>query len=91
MGGSSDSKAGSTDENSLVFNGPNKPEFERLKTEVEHRMAVYRQASLGGPTAAAPAPPDIADQIRKLAEPRDVGILTEDEFTAKKADLPSRM
>lgn len=91
MGGSSDSKAGSTDENSLMFNGPNKPEFERLKIEIEHRMAVYREARLGGPTAAAQAQPDFPDQIRKLAGLRDAGILTEDEFASKKADLLSRM
>lgn len=91
MGGSSDSKAGSTDENSMMFNGPAVPEFERLKLEVERRMAVYRQARLSGHAAAAPVAPDFADQIRKLSELRDAGILTEDEFTTKKADLLSRM
>ncbi|MGH9136527.1 MAG: SHOCT domain-containing protein [Acidimicrobiales bacterium] len=30
---------------------------------------------------------DIADQLRKLAEPRDQGILTDDEFAAQKAKL----
>ena len=38
----------------------------------------------------APAP-DLADQIRKLSELRDAGILTEQEFNAKKADLLARM
>lgn len=40
------------------------------------------------------ASPEIADpieQIRKLAELRDAGILTVEEFEAKKADLLSRM
>ncbi|MFE2687035.1 PH domain-containing protein [Streptomyces sp. NPDC058251] len=44
----------------------------------------------GAPVAqAAPAPaaPDTADQIRKLAELRDAGILTEEEFTAKKRQI----
>ena len=35
--------------------------------------------------------PDIADQIEKLAQLRDKGILTEEEFQAKKTDLLSRM
>jgi hypothetical protein len=33
----------------------------------------------------------IPDQIKKLAELRDTGILTEDEFQKKKADLLSRL
>lgn len=89
MGGSSDSKGGSLDENSLMFNGKDKAEFARLKVEVEKRMAVYRNARLGG--TVAPAQPDLTDQIRKLAELRDAGILTEEEFASKKADLLSRM
>ena len=35
--------------------------------------------------------PDITDQIKKLAQLRDEGILTEEEFQAKKTDLLSRM
>jgi hypothetical protein len=30
-------------------------------------------------------------QIRRISELRDAGILTEEEFTSKKADLLSRM
>lgn len=41
--------------------------------------------------ATAAAAPDIADQIKKLAELRDAGILTADEFDAKKAELLARM
>lgn len=33
----------------------------------------------------------IIDQIRKLAELHDQGILTADEFTAKKTELLSRL
>ena len=33
----------------------------------------------------------IVDQIRKLAELHDEGILTEEEFTAKKSELLSRL
>ena len=35
----------------------------------------------------APVAPDPTEQIRNLAELRDQGILTEDEFTAKKKQL----
>jgi hypothetical protein len=34
---------------------------------------------------------DVPGQIRKLAELRDAGILTAEEFDAKKADLLARM
>lgn len=43
-----------------------------------------------GPVAPL-AQSDPIDQIRKLAELRDEGVLTADEFEAKKADLLSRM
>ena len=45
-------------------------------------------------TAPAPAPVlehDPVEQIRKLAELRDQGVLTSDEFEAKKADLLGRL
>ncbi|MGC5255373.1 SHOCT domain-containing protein [Gordonia sp. DT218] len=51
------------------------------------------RADRGRPRAPLlpPAAPDMAEQIKKLAELRDAGVLTEDEFSAKKADLLSRM
>jgi hypothetical protein len=42
------------------------------------------------PTAAA-APPSVADQIKDLAELRDQGHITADEYEAKKAQLLERM
>lgn len=41
-------------------------------------------------TSAAPAAsdsPDIADQIRKLAQLRDEGLVTHEEFETKRAEL----
>ena len=40
---------------------------------------------------AVPAQPDVLEQIRKLGELRDAGILTGEEFAAKKADLLKRL
>ena len=40
---------------------------------------------------AASGPPDVMDQLRKLGELRDAGILTAEEFEAKKAELLARM
>lgn len=44
-----------------------------------------------GETAAAPVAFDIPSQIQKLASLKDAGILTEDEFTTKKAELLAKM
>jgi len=47
------------------------------------------------PSQAMPTPttaePDAADQVRKLAELRDAGIVSEEEFQTKKAELLKRM
>jgi hypothetical protein len=43
-------------------------------------------AAFGAPAPAAPQT-DLVDQLRKLGELRDAGILTEEEFAAQKAKL----
>lgn len=42
---------------------------------------------VGGATVIQAATPSALDQIKQLAELRDAGVLTEDEFQAKKASL----
>ncbi|MGK5500077.1 DUF4429 domain-containing protein [Streptomyces sp. URMC 125] len=39
------------------------------------------------PASVRPAPADIADRIRHLGELHDAGLLTDDEFSSKKAEL----
>ena len=41
--------------------------------------------------AAPAAAPDVAAQLQQLASLRDSGILTEEEFTAKKTELLGRL
>jgi hypothetical protein len=43
------------------------------------------------PAVAAPVAVDVTAQLQQLASLRDAGILTEEEFAAKKADLLSRI
>ena len=53
-------------------------------------MTALNTAGRAAALAAAPAPevaPDSLDQLRKLAELRDAGIVTDEEFEAKKAKL----
>ena len=45
------------------------------------------QEAAQAPPAGAPATDDPVEQIARLAQLRDQGILTEDEFAAKKAQL----
>ena len=68
----------------LVSEARSKKTVERQSTYV-HQMT----PGFGVPQQAAPAEAavDVADQLRKLAELRDSGILTDDEFAAQKAKL----
>jgi hypothetical protein len=69
-----------------------------LVSEARHKKTIERQSSYvhmqppyGAPVAppapAAPPTVDLADQLRKLGELRDAGLLTDDEFAAQKAKL----
>jgi hypothetical protein len=70
-------------------------EFEMLSNHHKAGMALEAagQAVLDsrGSTVAVPNAPDVADQIKKLAELHAAGILTDDEFATKKAELLDRM
>jgi hypothetical protein len=73
-----------------------------LVSEARHKKTVERQSqylhvnpgmagvAMGAPAAPAPSTGpqvDLAEQLRKLAELRDQGVLTPDEFQAQKARL----
>jgi hypothetical protein len=74
-----------------------------LISEARHKKTVERQsqylhvnpgmagAAFGAPPAAPPPPAapqtDMVEQLRKLGELRDAGILTEEEFAAQKAKI----
>lgn len=54
--------------------------------------SVKQQGSTpAAPAAPAPAAPDVLDQIAKLSSLKDAGVLTEEEFQTKKADLLDRL
>ena len=71
------------DENAVIFTKKQAAEFEAIRDAI--RAA---QSDTGSTVAAAP---DITEQLSKLAALRDHGILTEDEFNSKKAELLARM
>lgn len=71
------------DENAVIFTKKQAPAFEALRDAV-------RAAQAGG-GVPAPAAPDVASQIQQLGQLRDQGLLTDEEFDAKKAELLGRL
>jgi hypothetical protein len=72
----------------LISEARTKKTVERQSTYV-HNMtpgAPYGAPMAAPPPQAAPQP-DMVDQLRKLGDLRDAGILTEEEFAAQKAKL----
>ena len=66
--------------------------LKKIHEEFETAINNYKSQQAAQSSSQPNAPqPDIADQIEKLAQLRDKGILTEEEFQAKKTDLLSRM
>lgn len=68
------------DENAVFFSYKQMPAFERAKELIDRYRA-----------AAAPSAPDVYDQLRRLAELRDAGVLTEAEFEDRKRALLARI
>lgn len=66
------------------------PDGKRVAESARLELAAVRHRSAAPAAPTAPAI-DVSDQIRKLAELRDAGILTDEEFTAKKTDLLARL
>jgi Bacterial PH domain/Short C-terminal domain len=84
-----------------IFVSGNKAEIKNVdKNMGKHLVDTVRdRINAGGapgaaaPAAAAPAAAgdDVMDQLRKLGDLRDAGILTDEEFNAKKAELLGRL
>jgi hypothetical protein len=65
---------------------------DRLVAFVREKMsATSAPLQIFSPQATAQGASEIPDQIKKLSELRDSGILSEAEFTSKKHELLSRM
>ena len=78
--------AARTDENSVMFFASQADAFARLKDAVQARMHEI-QAARSAPPAAPAASVDPLAQIQQLGALRDQGLITDEEFEAKKAQL----
>lgn len=75
------------DDNSVFFSKKSMPDFERLAQLILAALSETKSPPL---TWALPVE-DLTDTLKKLASLRDSGVLTEEEFSAKKAEILSRM
>jgi len=64
-----------------------KAQFDNLVAHLER----LRNEPTGGSVASTESANSITDQIKKLGELRDAGLLTNDEFSTKKAELLARL
>ena len=82
--GSQDTKgltASAGDENALTFTDEEQPAFEVLKEKIDEIRNDFAQARAGA------APVSQMDELEKLAALRDRGIVSEEEFQAKKKQI----
>ena len=73
----------------LQMEGNENRKYDRISDSVH--SATQAAAAQAGPAPAAPAQASIADQINQLAQLRDAGHISPEEFEAKKAELLGRM
>jgi hypothetical protein len=84
----SDISIESTGGKSLALSGVPKSDAEQVKRLLDDAVAAAKGGTSGSAVATvAASTPDLADQLRKLADLRDQGILTDEEFTVQKAKL----
>ena len=71
------------DENTVMFKGVHQAEFDGIKTAIETKMATARTMV----TRPQPRAASYIEELEQLASLRDRGIITEDEFAAKKRQI----
>lgn len=75
--------AATKDDNAVIFTGSMNAQFEEFRRRLEEARTKQRNG-------AAPAR-SVAEEIEKLAELRDKGLITDEEFESKKKELLARM
>lgn len=75
------------DENSVVFTRKQGQDFAAIRDVIEQAITAAHAPA----TAPRSEGLDMVEQLQRLAELRDSGVLTEDEFASKKTELLDRM
>ena len=71
------------DENTVMFRGARQSEFDGIKVTIETKMAASRTAVSRPPLSAV----SYIEELEQLAVLRNKGIITEEEFAAKKRQI----
>lgn len=77
--------------NKAEIAGVNKADGKRIVDILRARLSAAPPTPVPPPAPAGASATDPVEQIRKLAELRDAGILSNEEFEAKKTDILRRM
>jgi hypothetical protein len=75
------------DENSVMFQKSQEESFAAIRDFVEKKIVERMSGRFQGAQATSQAQPSKMDQLKQLAELRDAGILTQDEFEAEKTKV----
>jgi len=84
MGGTENKKglfSAVNDENTIMFTKKQQADFEKIKEEIESLRSSLR-AGKGAMSGVS-----VADELKKFAELRDQGIISDSEFDSKKTEL----
>lgn len=69
----------------------NKEDGKEIVDKIRHVLSAPREQTPSAPATSPPPAADPIEQLKRLGELRDAGVLTPEEFEAKKADLLGRM
>ena len=75
------------DENSVVFRKDVENKFAAVRNAIETAISERETSPTTAPAPAAAVPSSLADELKKFAELRDSGVLSEAEFEEQKAKL----
>ena len=74
------------DENTVLFRGANQPEFDKIKAAIEAKMAASK-TSVSNFYRTQPNSISYIEELEQLAALRNKGVITEEEFAAKKRQI----
>lgn len=83
-------KAALNDDNSIFFSKGVTADFERLKSLILEAIKASKTQYQSSPPAATAAE-DLTETLRKLSSLKDAGVISEEEFGAKKAEILARL